>query len=100
MSTDTVAVETTKKTAARVAEKVAETHILPSVVETAEVAVSLPSKFVVNGKVAAVLVVGSIALGAGGLYGIQKLREMRDRKKAEKVVPDTIADATVIEKTN
>lgn len=95
MSTDnTTAVETTRKTAAKLAEKVADTNITPTVVEATEVALSLPSKFVMSGRGVALLAVGATALGAGGLYGVQKLVAIRKAKKAEKAVPD----AVVVEK--
>lgn len=88
-----VAVETAKKTTARVAEKVAETNILPSVAETAEVAITVPSKFVVSGKLLAGIGVGT-ALGVGGFYGFQKVRAILAAKKAEKEVPAAVVVET------
>lgn len=101
MSTDTT-VETTKKVATRVGEKVAETNLGPTVVETAEVALTLPSKFVLSGKGAAIAVATSVAVGVGGLYGFQKLQQLRAKKKAAKLVPSSLADVegvTVVKPT-
>lgn len=73
------------KAAARQAAESAVDHVnavLPTVVETAEVALQVPSKVVVNNKlVFTVGVVGGAAVGAGLLYGINKLRERRLAKK-------------------
>lgn len=93
--TDTNAPAVIAKTA-KVVEKAAATiatdNILPAVVETAEVAVQVPTKFVVSSKLIAGVVAG-VALGAGGFYGVQKLRAIRAAKKAELAVPETVEDA-------
>ena len=80
--TDTTAVVTkSAKVAEKVVEKIATDNIIPAVVETAEVAVKVPTKFVVSGKLLVGILVGT-AVGAGGYFGVQKFREIRAKKKA------------------
>jgi hypothetical protein len=98
MSDTAVVAEKSTKVVTKAAEKIAETNIAPAVVETAEVALSLPSKFVLSGKGASLAVVGTIAVGAGGLYGVQKLLAIRAQKKAAKTAPATIVEEPVIVK--
>lgn len=76
----TAAVNTSEKVVTRVAEKVADTDFVPTVVETAEVALKLPSKFVVSSKLVVGVVAGA-AIGAGAVYGVQKYRQRRALKK-------------------
>jgi hypothetical protein len=85
----------TAKVVEKAAEKIATDNLVPAVVETAEVALQVPTKFVVSGKLLLVAV-ASTAVGAAGFYGVQKFREVRAAKKIEKAlqVPDTI-DADV-----
>lgn len=90
--TDAIAAETTKKTASKVAEKVADTNILPTVAEVAEVAVKVPSKFIVSGKLVAGVAAGA-ALGAGGYYAFQKFQEKRRAKKI--IVPNDASSLDV-----
>lgn len=86
---------TATKTATSVAERAAvgrsakaaadASNVLPTVVETAELAMEVPSKVVLNQKLVVIVsVVGGAALGAGILFGVNKLRERMANKKAEK----------------
>jgi len=54
---------------------VTDNKVLPKVIETAELAVEVPSKLILNQKLVVVLsVVAGGALGAGVLYGVNKIR--------------------------
>ena len=87
-STTNTAVNKAAKAAGVTAAAVSET--LPTVVETAELAMEVPTKVVLNQRLIVVAsIVGGAALGAGILFGVQKLR---DRKKNKVLVPDTIED--------
>lgn len=91
--TTTAAANTASKKAAQAAATAVETT-LPTVVETVELAAQIPSKVVFNQKlvVLATLVVGG-GLGAGALYGVQKLKERRAAKAVEK---DLTAEAEAL----
>lgn len=83
-STSTTAKKAAEKTAAVVADT------LGTVVETTDVSLEIPAKVVVNKNllVGAGVVVG-ISLGVAGVFGYNKLQEIRAKRKAEKiVVPD------------
>jgi len=74
---------TTKKAATTVASA------LPAVVETAELAVEVPSKVVVNNKLLiAVGVAVGTSLGVAGVIGWQKFQAKRAEKKANEVPDD------------
>lgn len=85
-------VSKTAKVVEKAAEKIAADNVVPAIVETAEVAVKVPTKFVVSGKLLLGVVAGT-AIGAGGYYGFQKFREIRAKKKANAGIPDVIEDA-------
>lgn len=91
--TTTASKKATEKAIAAVA---AASETLPTVVETAEVALEIPSKVVLNQRlVVGVGVVAGIALGVGGVFGYGKLKEIRARRTAAKVVSnldDELAD--------
>lgn len=94
MTETTTAAKTTASVVKDVAKKVADDNVLPAVAEVTEVAVQVPSKFIVSSKFVAG-VVGGVAVGAGAFYGIQKLRERLAAKKAEKiVVPNDASELT------
>jgi hypothetical protein len=92
-TTSTVAGATTKKVVDKVATTVADTNILPVVAEVTEVAVQVPSKFVVSSKLVLGVTAG-VAVGAAGFYGVQKFREIRAKKKANVIVPTSLEDET------
>lgn len=80
----------TAKAAKAAAAVAAVSENLPTVVETAQIAAVVPSKVVLNQRaIVAVSVVGGMALGAGLLYGVDKLREIKRRKDIEKAVAET-----------
>jgi len=89
MSESTTAVaNTASKKAAQAAAAVSEA--LPTVVETAEIALEVPSKVVLNQKlVVAASVAGGMALGAGIYYGVQKFRVHRLVNKLKSVDENT-----------
>lgn len=67
----------------------AVSEALPTVVETVEVAMQVPAKVVLNQRlVVATAIVGGTALGAGLLYGYQKLKARKAAKEIEKAVDD------------
>ncbi len=71
--TTTAVVNSAAKKAGVAAAAVSEA--LPTVVETVEVAMEVPAKVVLNQRlVVAVSIVGGAAIGAGILFGVQKLR--------------------------
>lgn len=74
--TTTVATSASKKaTEKAIAAVAAASDTLPTVVETAEVALEIPSKIVLNQKLVVVASVAiGTALGAGALYGVNKWR--------------------------
>lgn len=97
MSTDTATTTTTKSArAANLAGRAiidavqtAGDHTLPQVVETAEVAMAfdVPTKVVLNQRlVVAATAVSAAAVGAGLLWGAQKLRtRLHERKIAKQL---------------
>lgn len=85
-STPTV-IAKTAKVVEKAATTIATDNILPAVVESAEIAVQVPTKFVVSSKLVVGIVAGA-ALGAGAFYGVQKLRTIRAAKKAKNEVPE------------
>lgn len=104
MSTD--AVTTTTTSAAKAANKAgraiidtvaaAGDHTLPTVVETAEVAVALdvPTKLVVNQSAVVIAAfVGGAAVTAGGFFGYKKYQEYKAKKAAEKLVAEVTEPA-------
>lgn len=71
--------------------------VLPTVVETTDIALELPSKVVVNQRLVVIVgVVGGAVLGAGVLYAVNKWRDRSAKKKAEKDLDDIVA---VVENT-
>lgn len=99
MSTESATTTTTHvaKGSSRAAEKAiaavaAASETLPTVVETAEVAMEIPAKVVLNQKlIVTVSIFGGAAAGAGILWGVQKLRARLQAKKIEKQVEEVIA---------
>lgn len=82
--TTSAAVNKAAKAAAVTAAEVSS--VLPQVVETAEVAMEIPAKVVLNQKLIVVVsILGGAALGAGALYGVNWFR---NRKKTVVVVDD------------
>lgn len=82
--------------AARVATKAAKDATdaahgaLPMVVETAELAMEIPSKVILNQKlIVAVSILAGAALGAGLLYGVNKFR---NRNKETPVVDEAASN--------
>lgn len=76
-----------------VAENVVDNlnKVLPTVVETAEVALEVPSKVVVNERLVFIVgVVAGAALGVGILVAVNKLRERNLREKIKKAAEATI----------
>lgn len=85
------AVNRAAKAAGVTAAEVSKT--LPTVVETAELAMEVPSKVVLNQKmVVAVSVVAGAALGVGVLFGAYKLRERMAKRKLDKELADVKKD--------
>lgn len=80
--TTSPAVNAAAKKAGVAAAKVSET--LPTVVETVELAMDVPSKVVLNQRLVVITsVVGGATLGAGLLWGVNKLRAVRAQKKLQ-----------------
>jgi hypothetical protein len=72
-------------------------HTLPSVIETAEVALAfdVPTKVVLNQRgIVIVSVAGGIAVGAGVLYGFTKIRAKMAAKHHAKLVEEGVLDPT------
>lgn len=88
MSENTAVATATKKTVEKVAQKIADVDFEPAVVETAELALEVPSKLVVPVKTL-LIGAGVAAAGVGVYFGV---RYWRNRKNDETVVPDTIAE--------
>lgn len=86
MTSENTVTTTTKKAATTVANS------LPAVVETAELAVEVPSKVVVNNKllIAAGVAVGT-GLGVAGVIAWQKIQAKRAAKKANEIPDDASA---------
>lgn len=83
VSNTTAAVNRAAKAAGVTAAAVSEA--LPTVVETVDVVATVPAKVVLNQKLVVVTaVVGGAALGAGILFGIQKLKARKETKELEK----------------
>lgn len=73
------------KAAAASAAAVSDT--LPTVVSTTELAMEVPTKVVLNQRLIVVAsVVGGVAVGAGALYGLQKLKARRDVAKLNRQI--------------
>lgn len=71
--TTNTATTATTTAAKKAAAAVSET--LPTVVETVEVAMEMPSKVVLNQKLVVIVsVAAGVAIGAGGLWGFNKWR--------------------------
>jgi hypothetical protein len=82
---DTITTASTKSSKA--AEKVVEN--IPAVVETVEVALEVPAKLAVKTPLIVVVsVLGGAALGAGGLWAVNKWRARKDEQVD---VPDDIS---------
>lgn len=99
MSETPATAATAAKTAAKVAvaKPVGETvgdnlnKVLPTVIETAEVALEVPSKVVVNERLVFIVgVVAGAALGVGILFAVNKLRERNLREKIKKAAEAAI----------
>lgn len=92
--TTTVATNTASKKATQAAVQAATTAAgnLPTVVETAELALEVPSKVVLSERwlVGAGVVVGA-AMGAGIFYGVQKFRN-RNKTCVVVSVPDGVEE--------
>lgn len=68
----------------------AVSEALPTVVETADLALTVPAKVVLNQRlIVASALVGGAAIGAGVFYGVQKFR---NRNRTVMVVPNTTED--------
>lgn len=91
--TTTTAVTTGSKAADRAVRAVAAaSETLPTVVETAEVALTVPSKVVLNQRLIVVAsIVGGTVLGAGALYGYNKFQQARANKKLHAAVDEMTA---------
>lgn len=97
-----VATKATVKAAAKpvveVVEVVATDHlnkVLPTVVETSEVALELPSRVVVNQKLIFIVgVVSGVAVGVGVVFAVNKLRERSLRQKIKKAAEATFEAVT------
>jgi hypothetical protein len=88
-TTTTVADKAAKKAVAAVTEQ------LPTVLETAELALEIPTKVALKTPVVvAVSVVAGTALGVAGLWGFNKLRTARATKKLEKKLATDEFDST------
>jgi hypothetical protein len=85
------AVTATKKTAERVAEKVANVDFEPVVVEITEVALDVPSKLVVPVKTL-LIGVGVAAAGTGIYFGV---RYWRNRKNVTTIVPNFVEEISL-----
>lgn len=87
MSETTVAAErTAKKAAAAVAEQ------LPTVLETTELALEVPTKVALRTPlVVTVSVVAGVAVGAAGFWGVQKFKAKHEAKRLEKDFKDDLA---------
>lgn len=98
MSETTTAVTSASKKASdkAIAAVAAASETLPTVVETAEVALEIPSKVVLNQKlVVTVSLLAGVGVGAGALWGINKFR---NRNKTTLTVPSSLEDE--VEKAN
>ena len=83
------AVNKAAKAAAVSAAAVSEA--LPTVVETVDVVTTMPAKIVLNQRLVVVAsIVGGAALGAGILFGVQKLRVRKQVKAMEKAVDEKL----------
>lgn len=79
------------RTANEAVAKAVADQALPLVTETAELAMEIPSKVVLNQKLVVVAsVLAGAALGAGALYGAYKLRERKLKAKVENAVAETV----------
>lgn len=75
-TTTSVTSASTKAADKAIKAAVAVSETLPTVVETAEVALEIPSKVVLNQRLVVVAsVAAGAALGAAGLWGANKLRQ-------------------------
>lgn len=89
--TTTTAARAANKAGQKIIDTVSEAsdHVLPSVVETAEVAMAfdVPTKVVLNQKliVTAAFVGGGLAT-AGVLFGVKKFQAIKAKKRADKIV--------------
>lgn len=100
MSETTTATTTTAARAANKAGKAiidtvtaAGEHTLPTVVETAEVALALdvPTKVVLNQRLIVIATaVASASAGAGIYWGVNKFRAVRAQRKMEQAVEETL----------
>jgi hypothetical protein len=69
--------------------------VLPTVVETTDAVLELPTKVVVNQRLVFLVgVVGGVALGAGAVYAVNKIMAARTAKKVRDA-----AEAAVVEIT-
>jgi hypothetical protein len=94
-TTETTTASATSKAADKAIKAVAAaSETLPTVVETAEVAMTVPSKVVLNQKlIVIVTAVTAAAAGAGVLWGVTKFR---NRNKVTVEVPNNVDDANDI----
>lgn len=75
-TTTSVTTASTKAADKAIKTAAAVSDTLPAVVETAEVALEIPSKVVLNQKLVVIAsIAGGAALGAVGLWGANKLRQ-------------------------
>lgn len=90
-ATDAV-VNKTAKAASVTAAAVSEA--LPTVVETVDVVATMPAKVVLNQKlVVTASILGGAVLGAGILFGIQKMKQRRFVKNLNKAVDEGISSS-------
>jgi hypothetical protein len=87
VTSENTAVTATKKATSTAANVVAST--VPAVIETAELAVEVPSKVALSNKLVVTAgVVFGTALGVAGVIGYQKFQAKRAAKKANRVPDD------------
>lgn len=89
-----VGAKAASKPVVEIVEVVATDHlnkVLPTVVETSETILELPSKVVVNQKLIFIVgIVGGAAVGAGIVFAVNKLRERKLKENVKKMADDTV----------
>ena len=97
MSSDTAspAVNTAAKKAGVAAAKVSE--VLPTVVETTEFALDVPTKVVLNQRLVVVAAfLGGSAVTAGAYWTVKKVQAVRAAKKLESDLDAVVVDGPVV----
>jgi membrane protein YqaA with SNARE-associated domain len=91
----TVAAASNKASQKAINAVAAASETLPTVVEVAEHAIALPTKVVLNQRlIVVVTAVGSAAVGAGVLWGVNRLRAVRAQKRAERQAEEILENVT------